>query len=221
MGAPDPIRTGDATEPSVDLEAPQPRHHPADPLQGLSRRGLARLARRADRLRRRDVTRLEALAEDVDTSPRRLRLLADAWNEGGGPGLTALGPAVPADEDLMRRAEEVIETWRRRHFPLDALEVDRWRNRLTVAWLRTPSDPTEHLVHQPLMQLRRTEGGRWHLYRRAAQGEWWPVLVRGRRRRQSLSACLDVVRVDPLHQFWGNDGPPTDLAEGDGLPRWT
>jgi len=68
------------------------------------------------------------------------------------------------------------------------------------------------------MQVRVTPDGRWHLFRRAAQGEWWPVVVRGRGRRQSLSACLDAVRVDELNMFWGSEGPPEDLAAGDGLP---
>ncbi|CAN5233583.1 hypothetical protein BH23ACT9_BH23ACT9_12790 [soil metagenome] len=119
----------------------------------------------------------------------------------------------------MGRAEEVIETWRRPHFPLDVLEVQAWRNRLTVWWLVPGDDRSQGLTRHPLMQLRRTDDGRWHLYRRAVQGEWWPVTVRGRRRRQSLSASLDAVRVDPLHHFWGDGGPPLDLAHGDAMPE--
>ncbi len=220
MTVPDPIRTGDAAAAQHAESVVPAERRSADPLAGLSHRALGRLARRADRMRRRDVTRLEGLASELGTSPRRLRLLADAWIEGGPAGMVAVGPATPADERQMRRAEEIIETWRRRHFPLDALEVEVWRNRLTVWWLRTPPNPTADLVRHPLMQLRRTDEGRWHLYRRAVQGEWWPVEVRGRRRRQSLSACLDAVRVDPLHHFWGTDGPPNDLADGDGTHGW-
>lgn len=189
-------------------------------LAGRSRRELIRLARRADRLRRADVVRFERLADDLDVQPRQLRLMADAWAEGGKSGIAALGPAERARDDVMDRAATVIETWRRRHYPMDALRLETWRNRVTVYWLRPGPDRTGALVEHPLMQLRRTEDCRWHLYRRAVQGEWWPVVVRGRRRRQSLSACLDAVRVDLLHHFWGEHGPPIDLADGDGLPHW-
>ncbi|HUG83127.1 MAG TPA: hypothetical protein VMM13_01115, partial [Euzebya sp.] len=160
----------------------------------------------------------EALAIRTGVTPRQLRLLADAWAEGGRSGLEAIGPAPEGEDELMARAEEVIETWRRRHFPLDALEVQRWRGRSTVWWLVPGQDRGGDLQRHPLMQLRRTGDGRWHLFRRAIQGEWWPVVVRGRRRRQSLSACLDAVRVDPLHHFWGPSGPPADLAYGDAPP---
>ncbi len=177
------------------------------PLNDMSERELRALARRAHRLRRRDMERFQDLAAEQDISVRQLRLLADAWVEGGGAGVRALGPGVPTQDAAMARAEAVIETWRRRHFPLDALQVDVWRNRLTVWWLLPAEDRTAALERRPLMELRRTPDGRWHLYRRAVQGEWWPVLVRGRRRHQSLSACLDMVRVDPLHQFWGSANP--------------
>ncbi len=161
----------------------------------------------------------EDLAAHLDVSVRQLRLLADAWAEAGRSGLAALGPAeAPGDRGLMSRAEALVEVWRRRHFPLDALETSVWRNRITVWWLVPGEDRQAGLQRHPLMQLRRTPEGRWHLYRRAVQGEWWPVTVRGRRRRQPLSACLDVVRVDALHHFWGIGGPPADLATGDGLP---
>ena len=191
---------------------------PDAPLSDLSFGALRRLARRADRYRLRDTARFEALAVQMGVSPRQLRLLADAWAEGGPSGLRAMGPAIGADEALMDRAEAVIETWRRRHFPLDALEIQRWRDRITVWWLVPGADRSGELERHPLMQLRWTPDGRWHLFRRAVQGEWWPVVVRGRRRRQCLSACLDAVRVDPLHHFWGTTGPPADLAYGDALP---
>lgn len=191
---------------------------PYNPLAALSPRSLRRLARRADRYRRRDTTRFQALARETGISPRQLRLLADAWAEGGASGLRAIGPAQSADDVLMARAEAVIETWRRRHFPLDALEAQRWRDRITVWWLVPGPDRSGELERHPLMQLRWTADGRWHLFRRAVQGEWWPVVVRGSRRRQSLSACLDAVRVDPLRHFWGTTGPPLDLAHGDAMP---
>jgi hypothetical protein len=203
-----------AQQPGALADVPARRH----PLDELPPRALVRLARRADRYRRRDVTRLPALALEHDVETRQLRLLADAWAEGGAAGLRALGPATAVDPGAVERATAIIETWRRRHFPLDALQVDTWRNRVTVLWLVPSPVRGGELDRVPLMQLRWTDGGRWHLYRRAAQGEWWPVVVRGRRRRQSLSACLDTVRVDPLRQFWGDGGPPTDLAAGDGLP---
>jgi hypothetical protein len=191
---------------------------PAAPLAALSTRALRRLARRADRYQRRDADRFGALAERAGITTRQLRLLADAWAEAGPSGVRAIGPAPVVDADLMDRAEAVLEVWRRRHFPLDAIEVERWRNRITI-WRRVPGDDrTGELDRHALMQLRRTDDGRWHLYRQAVQGEWWPVVVRGRHRPQSLSSCLDAVRIDALHQFWGAGGPPTDLCDGDGLP---
>ncbi|MEE8602672.1 hypothetical protein [Euzebya tangerina] len=189
------------------------------PLEALTPTQLRRLAKRADKARSRDVAEFEFLAASASITPRQLRLVADAWAEGGHSGLAAIGPAREVDDvGVMDRAEAVIETWRRRHFPLDAFEVSTWRNVLTVDWMVPAARRSQGLVRRPLMQLRRTEDGRWHLYRRAIQGEWWPVLVRGRRRRQPLSACLDAVRVDPLHHFWGEGGPPVDLADGDALP---
>ena len=213
-------RAEDDLHVTLDISTPRSTTRPRDPLDDLTTTSTVRLARRADRLRRRDVSQFERLAQDHDVAPRRLRLLADAWAEAGRQGIEALGPAVPVDQGLMERAGDVIETWRRRHFPLDALRVDVWRNRLTVWWMRPTDDPTGSLDPHPLMQLRRTADGRWHLYRRAVQGEWWPVVVRGRRHRQSLSACLDAVRADTLHHFWGAQGPPDDLAVGDGMPDW-
>ena len=218
----DPESAAETSAAAAAAEArPRPRTAGREPhpLEGLGYRQLVRLAKRADRLRRRDVARFGDLAAQQLITPRQLRLLADAWDEGGRSGVDAIGPA-PEDVDPLHlhRAELIVETWRRRHFPLDALETSVWRNRVTVYWMVLGRDRTRGLVRSPLMQLRRTTDGRWHLYRRAARGEWWPVTVRGRRRRQSLSACLDAVRVDPLNHFWGAAGPPRDLADGDGLP---
>lgn len=196
---------------------------PADdqrlPLNDLSRRALRRLARQADAYRRRDIVRFESLAADHHISARHLRLIADAWGEGGPTGLHAIGPAHPLEDwRPIVRAEAIIETWRRRHFPLDALETRAWRNRVTVDRMVPAVDRAGPLDRHPLMQVRRTDDGRWHLFRPASHGEWWPVVVRGRRQRQALSACLDAVRLDPLHHFWGEGGPPRDLAHGDAIP---
>lgn len=167
-------------------------------------------------LRCRDIDAFAQLAEERGISLRQLRLLADAWAEGGKAGVEALGPAPGSAEltdPVMRRAVAVIETWRSVHFPLDAVDIDVWRNRVTLRQLLPdPHNRTAPLQQVLVCQLRWTSGNRWHLYRRAAWGEWWPVVVRGRRRRQSLSACLDAVRVDLLNQFWGPPGPPADLA---------
>lgn len=180
------------------------------PLAQVGARRLVKLARRGDRLRRRSLTRFAALAASHDIAPRQLRLLADAWAAGGRSGLRALGPATPVtDPAVMAWAVEMVEAWRRRHFPFDALEPDVWRNRLTVWWLQPGDTPTAALRRHPLLQVRRTPDGRWHLYRRAAQGEWWPVVLHGRRARQSLAACLNAVRLDAVGEFWGAGGPAT------------
>lgn len=205
----------DAPRVQVDVVSSAAR---STPLDDLTPRALNRLARRADRLRHRDVTGLADLAREHDVQPRQLRMLADAWQEGGPTGVQMLGPAVAAEPETMHRAEAVVERWRRSHFPLDALESEVWRNRLTVWWLVPGQDRTGDLERLPLLQVRRSRDGRWHLYRRAVQGEWWPVTVRGRRRRQSLSDCLDAVRIDPLRHFWGVDGPPQDLADDGWMP---
>lgn len=219
MEGADRTRTGGPAA-SIDLTDPAPSRRVLGPLGDLRPAALRRLARRGDRLRRRDMARFQQVAVRTGITSRQLRLLADGWDEGGRSGVAALGPATPADPELMRRAEQVVETWRRNHFPLDALRTETWRNRLTVWWLRPSARPTDDLHEHPLMQLRRSDDGRWHLYRRAVQGEWWPVRVRGRRRRQPLSACLDAVRVDPLQHFWGSHGPPEDLAVGDAETGW-
>lgn len=181
----------------------------ADPLRGWRTGRLVRLARRAHRRRGHGGAALDRLAERADVPPRRLRLLADAWAEGGRSGILALGPA-PADVDhaAMQRLDGALEAWRRRHYPLEALSWDSWRNRLTVWQLVVGADRRGEAERRPLCQFRLTPDGRWHLYRKAVQGEWWPVPVLGRRASQGVDSCLDAVRADVLGFFW-NAGPVT------------
>ncbi len=174
-----------------------------DPLAALSDRRLARLARRAHRVRGRGERRFAELAERAGVAPRRLRLLADAWAEGGAAGVAALGPAsTQTDPAAVRDLDASLETWRRRHYPLEVLRWRVWRNRVTVEHVVPGADRRGDAAARPLFQLRVTDRGRWHLYRKAAQGEWWPVAVAGRRGAQDLAACLDAVRTDPANQFW-------------------
>jgi hypothetical protein len=174
---------------------------PTTGLAGLSPRRLRAVARRSDRLRRRDPAKLDRMASALQVPVRQLRMLADAWAAGRASGVAALGPA-PADTDERPLADAAaeIDEWRARHFPLDVFEVEIWRNRLTVWHVRAADDRQAAPTRRPLLQLRCT-GGQWHLYRRAAQGEWWPVVVPGRRPR-SARECLDAVRVDIGNQFW-------------------
>ena len=177
-----------------------------DPID-LRPRALRRLAR--DAVRARGTAGLAALAQRSGQDARTLRLLADAWLEGGPSGLAALGPAPAAtDEAAMVRADGALEAWRRRHFPLEALRWDVWRNRVTVWHLLPGADRRGDLERRALCHLRLTPDGapdgRWHLYRKAAQGEWWPVVVQGRRAAQDLRHCLDAVRVDAVGQFWSS-----------------
>jgi len=154
---------------------------------------------------------MAALADRYGMGVRDLRLLADAWAEGGRDGVVALGPATDdsSDQEAVVQAEAAIQAWRDRHYPLDLLEVDVWRNRLTV-WQLVANDDDRRGAPQrrPLLQVRRTAGGRWHLYRRAAQGEWWPVTVGGRCAPQTLDDCLQAVHVNAAWQFWKGDVIP-------------
>lgn len=184
-----------------------------EPLAGWPARRLVRLAREADRFRRVDAPRFEAIALDLGIGTRALRLLADAWAEGGAAGLAAAG-VLPQDgrdtASAVTTAEAQLEGWRRRHLPLDALAVDVDGDRLT-AWRLTPGEgPTAPLERVPLLQLRATLAGRhrrprWHLHRWGPDG-WWPVVVTGPGRPQSVDDCLAAVLADPLHHFWGTDG---------------
>lgn len=185
-----------------------------EPLAGWPARRLVRLAREADRFRRVDAPRFEAIALDLGVGTRVLRLLADAWAEGGEAGLVAAG-VLPADGRdtgaAVAAAEAQVEGWRRRHLPLDALDVVPDEDRLTV-WRLAPGDgPTAPLDRRPLLQLRvtwsrRRREPRWHLHRWGPDG-WWPVVVTGPRGPQSVDDCLAAVLADPLHHFWGVDGP--------------
>jgi hypothetical protein len=178
------------------------------PASDFAPRRLRRIARRAERARRHGHG-VERLAARTGLPPRQLRFLADAWAEGGRSGLDAIGPAPPrSDSDAMRRADGAIEAWRRRHYPLETLRWERWRNRVTVWQVVPPADRQAAPERRPVLQLRWTPDGRWHLYRKAAQGEWWPVPVRGRRAPQDVIDCLDAARVDVANQFWTGDEAP-------------
>lgn len=174
-----------------------------DPLAGLRPREVRALARRAHGLHhRRRAGALEDLSNATEIPLRRLRMLADAWAEAGPSGVDAMGPAVDTPRHLMALAEEALDEWRARHFPLELLRWDVWRNRITVWWVVPNADRAAAPQRRPLLQLRLTHEGRWHLYRRASAGEWWPVTVRGPRRPQGLTDCLDVVTADAANRFW-------------------
>lgn len=183
--------------------APDPRDLGPDPLAGLSLRAVARLARRAHRRRMRGSGTLGRLADATGVSTRRLHLLADAWAEGGPSGVAALGPAPrEVDTDEMGRVDAALDAWRRRHYPLEVLRWDAWRNRVTVWHLVPGADRRGDPERRALAHLRLTGDGRWHLYRKAAQGEWWPVTVDGPRVHQDLDACLAAVCIDRTNVFW-------------------
>lgn len=191
-----------------------------EPFEQPSPRRLRRLARRGARARRRSAEKFLRLAERHGTNPRQLRILADAWVVAGRDGVSALGPAPAAldqdDEAALEAAGSQIEEWRRRHHPLEALELDVWRNRITV-WRLAPGEDPRHdrVARRPLMQLRLDGRRRWHLYRKAAQGEWWPVAVSSAG-PDRLGECLEVVRLDVAQEFWGDAVRPYESPE---LPR--
>jgi hypothetical protein len=197
----------DPREPADDDPAARP-----DPLADAPQRQLRRLARRVDRLRRRQPRGVADLAEQLGVDVRQLRLLADAWAEGGASGVQALGPAFPTPPAPMTAATEALERWRARHHPYESLRWDVWRNRVTVWWL-TPDAERQDVERRPLLQLRLTHEGRWHLYHRASHGEWWPVVVNGPRQHQSVEDALEAVELDAANRFWSADAvapPPLD-----------
>jgi hypothetical protein len=187
----------------------------SDPLADARPALLRRLARRADRLRRRRPDALPALAAQHGVTVRRLRLLADAWAEAGASGVQALGPALPMPVEPMAHADAELARWWAAHHPLESLRWDVWRNRITVWWL-VPDADRRDVERRPLLHLRLTHDGRWHLYRRAAQGEWWPVVVRGPRHPQTLQHCLEAVELDAGNGFWS--APAPTLASLDEQP---
>ena len=178
-----------------------------DSASDLPPRRLRRLAKRAHRARQQGVRSFERLVDASGVAPRQLRLLADAWAEGGGAGIEALAPAAGTlDAEVLEELDDTLESWRRRHYPLETLQWEVWRNRVTV-WQVVPGPdrrgPADRL---PILQLRRTADSGWHLYRKAAQGEWWPVIVSGSTVLTTLESCLDTVRLDIARQFWA---PPS------------
>jgi hypothetical protein len=198
--------------PPGDEGLADPDDGPLDPLAEASPRRLRRLARRADQLRRRRPDGLHELADSVQVPIRQLRLLGDAWAEGGASGVEALGPAFATPQAHMDAAADALERWRAKHHPLEAVRWDIWRNRITVWWL-VPDVERNEVERRPLLQLRLTHDGRWHLYHRAAHGEWWPVVVRGPREHQSVEDALSAVERDAGNRFWSGEGaapPPGD-----------
>ncbi len=201
------------TPPLRDRPGPGPV---PDPLAGRSPRSLVRLARRASRAWERRADGLERLALRTDVPVRRLRMLGDAWTEGGASGVEALGAAPARDDvdaDELRRIDGALEAWRRRHYPLETLRWDVWRNRVSVWHLVPGPDRRGDLDRRPLAHLRLTGDGRWHLYRKASQGEWWPVIVNGRRGPQDMHHCLEAVRIDLEGRFWRT--PPRSYEGSD------
>jgi hypothetical protein len=208
-------------------DVPDPDGHPeaaaraaSDPLALLTRRQLRTVARRAARHRRRGGD-LAALTTDLGVDERRLRLLADAWAEAGDSGIDALGPAVRTPDTVAAHADAALERWRARHYPFELLHWEIWRNRVTVWRLLSPADRQAAASSVPLLQLRVTHEGRWHLYRKASRGEWWPVSVRGPGRRQDLEDCLDAARVDPGNRFWSATPVTADDPTSADLPSDT
>jgi hypothetical protein len=181
----------------------------SDPLALLSRRRLRTMARQAQGRRRRGQD-LTTLAEQAGVDARRLRLLADAWDEAGPSGIDALGPAVATPVTIGAHADAALERWRARHYPLELLHWEIWRNRVTVWRILPPRDRHAEASRIPLLQLRVTHEGRWHLYRKASKGEWWPVTVCGAGRQQRLEDCLEAARIDPGNRFWSTPGIPLD-----------
>jgi len=191
-----PATGSGATPLSWTLGAPPER--PADPLEGWGPRRIAGLARRADRARLRGTTAFDALAARSGLSSRQLRMLAEAWSTGGRSAVSALGPAPhQVDELTMLHARVAVETWALRTYPGRAARADVWRNRVTV-WLRDRRRPAGH---RPLAHLRLGPDGRWHLYRRGALGDWWPVPLQDEGDGRDVYTALAFVRADRLRLF--------------------
>lgn len=169
---------------------------------------LRRLAKKAYRARQRGEDAFFRLAESSRMSPRGLRLLADAWAQGGAGGVAALAPAEGLlTPHLVGEVDATLEGWRRQHYPLETLQWEVWRNRVTVWQIVPGPNRLGPVERRPVLQLRRTADDVWHLYRKAAQGEWWPVIVSGGARATSLQDCLDAVRLDVARQFWPPRSP--------------
>lgn len=169
----------------------------------LPARRLRRLAKKAMRARQSGNAAFEQLAETSGTSPRQLRLLADAWVQGGVAGIDALAPADGTmSEDALNQLDESLEEWRRQHYPLETLQWEVWRNRVTVWQIVPGRDRLGAAERRPVLQLRQHLDGGWHLYRKARQGEWWPVIVSHDSNSSTLLQCLDTVRLDVARQFW-------------------
>lgn len=177
----------------------------------LPPRRLRRLARRASRSRRQGERALADLAVDSGLSLQRLRLLADAWTQGGRAGVDALGPAHGRlHDDAVRELDAALERWRRRHYPLETLQWEVWRNRVTVWQVVPGADRRGPAQRTAVLQLRHCEPDGWFLYRTTRAGGWWPVVISGSGEPVDLERCLDTVRLDIARQFWAS--PATSPA---------
>lgn len=186
----------------------------SDDRSPTSTRRLRRLARRAYRCRRLGEQAVTELSASSGLPVRRLRLLADAWAQGGRAGVDALGaPRGSLPHDVVGDLDAALEGWRRRHYPLETLQWEVWHNQVTVWQLVPARDRLGPPDRSPVVQLRHAGTPGWFLYRCSRRGDWWPVVVSGAAEPVDLARCLDTVRLDIARQFW------TVPAEPPALPR--
>lgn len=175
-------------------------------------RRLRRLARRAYRCRRLGEQSVNDLSASCGLPVRELRLLADAWAQGGRDGVDALGaPGGSLPDAVVEEVDSTLEDWRRRHYPLETLQWEVWHNRVTVWQLVPGRVRLGPPGRAPVLQLRHADPSGWFLYRRSRNGGWWPVVVSGTAEPADLSRCLDIVRLDVARQFWAAPAEPPAL----------
>lgn len=185
-----------------------------DDASPISRRRLRRLAKRAFRTRRLGEQAFRELSTSTGVSLQRLRLLADAWAQGGREAVDALGGAKGnLPDDVVAELDAALESWRRQHYPLETLQWEIWRNRVTVWQLVPGRDRLGPAGRTAVLQLRHADMPGWFLYRLTRGGDWWPVVISGSCEPVDLDRCLDTVRLDIARQFWS---PPTTSPA---LPR--
>ncbi len=103
----------------------------------------------------------------------------------------------------MLHARVAVETWALRSFRAvgPGRRVAQPRDHLAA---RPPRDGGD----RPLAHLRLSADGRWHLYRRGALGDWWPVSLHDTGDGRDIYRSLAVVRDDRLRLFC--PGPPRE-----------